>query len=457
MTHRSVIRRGRTPLVAAAVALVALMGSALAAGAGTAGTAGSAARWTRISGPGNDGIQLGLARTRDGVLDVIWNRGNPAPTTIFDTRYSPSGAKLGTTTVAKNFGGAEGLALLVMPDGTLRLFAIGSPTTGSPVSGVNTFTSAGGGTGWKLDQGVVWSGSGSNLGATLTKDGEPVTAYSGVFHKGLGSGTPTTVCSCFSVTSDVATDAGSGAVVMAGIGQPAGQKEAGTFVEQALPSVGGRVLLPSANIGPGGYGISGRIGAAGVYVMYTDDLRPQVTKPAVRLYRYHGPTRVIARGPYTFAKAFAGPAGRLWLAWGDAKDGVFVTRTNKAAGRLEPVQKLKAPAGTQYAWNAQGEGSVGPLDLFVDADNGKGHGFWHTHVLPRLTVQTHVSRSSSRSTATISVTDAGDPVAGAVVVVGGKHLKTPASGRVVLTLRPGSYPVRVGAPGFAAATTRIKA
>ena len=58
---------------------------------------------------------------------------------------------------------------------------------------------------------------------------------------------------------------------------------------------------------------------------------------------------------------------------------------------------------------------------------------------------------------TVSVRDAGDPVAGASVAVGGRHLKTGAAGTVTLTLRPGSYSAAVSAPGYAPATTSFHA
>src|SRR6185437_2679675 len=109
-----------------ALAAVAL---ALTAGLGRAAPAGPA--WSRVSGPTQPGVQLGLARTPDGVLHVIWNRG-ASPTSIFETRLSASGKTLGTSTVATGFDGNGGLGLLAMPDHTLRLFAAGATHPGSP-------------------------------------------------------------------------------------------------------------------------------------------------------------------------------------------------------------------------------------------------------------------------------------------------------------------------------------
>jgi hypothetical protein len=441
------------------IVVTVVLGGALTARAGSTAAAGSS--WTRISGPGNTGQQLGLARTPDGVLNAIWNRGDPGPTTIFDTRFSSTGTPIGTQTVGSSFGGAGGLALLVMPDGSLRLFASGAHTNGSTVVGVNTFTASAGGTGWTLDPSAVWGGPGAaaaTIGATLTKDGQPVTGWRGVFQVGLApGGSGTTACSCFTLQGDLATDAGSGTVVMSGLGQPSGYKLGGTFVEQVVPSVSGLVVLPSGTQGFGDSGISGRLGAAGVYVLYSDNTRSSVTKPAVRLYRYQGATRTIAQGAFTIAKVFPGPAGRLWLVWGDAQDGVFVTRTNKAAGALEPVQKLAAPPGSGFLWNADGEGSQGALDLFVDADAG-GRGFWHAHVLARFSLTAkvgHRGKNATKATVVLSLRDAGDPVSGATISVGGKKLTTSATGKGTLTLKPGSYKASAAASGYSSALAKF--
>jgi hypothetical protein len=436
----------------AAVAAIVAPAAATGAGAGAART--SATAWNRISGPTGAGIELGLARTAGGTLHVIWNRGNPAPTSIFDTRISAAGKAQGTTTVATNWGGANGLALLVMPDTTLRLFATGAIATGSNVGGVNTLTAGPTGTGWKLDQGAVWGGAGaeaaSTIGATLTKDGQPVTSWAGYVKVGLDTSYSTTPYEPFMGSSVVATDGVSGAVFLSG--EEGNGKQSGTWIEQVLPSKGRGVVLPSAARDGGISGMSTRLGASGAYVAYENTTLAGVSKPTVRLYRYGGATRTIASGQFTTAKVFAGPEGRLWLAWGDNTDGIFVTRTNKAAGSLEPVQKLTPPPGTSYVWNAQGEGSTGPLDLFVDVSFGSGRGFWHTHVLPLLSPRVSVSRTR---VVTVSVRDAGDAVAGAVISVGGKRLKANGKGNATLALKAGSYAATVSAAGYVPASVRF--
>ena len=96
------------------IALTAIFVATAAALVTAAGAGGAAPRttWSRISGPTQPGVQLGLARSADGVLHVIWNRG-ATPTSIFETRLSPKGKAVGTSTVATGFDGNGGLGLLV--------------------------------------------------------------------------------------------------------------------------------------------------------------------------------------------------------------------------------------------------------------------------------------------------------------------------------------------------------
>ena len=150
--------------------------------------------WVRISGGTNAatgaGVQLGLARTAAGTLNVIWNRG-ATKTSIYDTRISFVGKILGTNTVVTGWAGAGGLALLDMPGNTLRLFAAGG-ASGSAINGINTFTAPAAGTPWALAPKDAWGGlfasEAPSVSATLTGSAEVVTAWPGFYHTGVVSG-----------------------------------------------------------------------------------------------------------------------------------------------------------------------------------------------------------------------------------------------------------------------------
>ena len=405
--------------------LLALVSTA--AGVAAAGAAGTG--WTRISGPAAPGVQLGLARTADGVLHVIWNRGATG-TSIFETRFSAAGKSTGTSTVATGWNGNVGLALVTMPNKTLQLFAAGT-------DGIHTFTASAAGRSWSAQSVGPWGGAiaeaSAVIGATLTKDGQPVTAWRGNAAEGVPPASiPQNGYEGGMGESFLATDAATGAVLLSGETN-AGQ--GGAYIQQILPSPGPKVLAgPLAK--DWSVSSSGRIGAAGVYLANANGKN-------MRLSRYRGSSKTLATGPYFSAGLCAGPQGRLWVAWGDASDGLFVTRSSRAVGAFEPVQKLRTPSSNGLTF-VQCDGSVGPLDLFAN----DGTGFFHSHLLARFAVRAAVRGGK----ATISVRDAGDPVAGATVGVGGRHLKTGANGSVTLALRKGSYSVSASAPGYATAT-----
>ena len=109
-------------------------------------------------------------------------------------------------------------------------------------------------------------------------------------------------------------------------------------------------------------------------------------------------------------------------------------------------------------WNAQGEGSAGPLDLFADVERAPGdRGFWHRHILPRLSAFAEVIRDTTTGKGVppkpteviVRVSDAGDPVAGATVTIGGKAERTDADGRARFTLAThGPFRGTVAAEGY---------
>jgi hypothetical protein len=435
MRHSSVLA-----VLIVAIALLPLTASA------TTSRSDARTAWDRISGPTQPGVELGLARTKDGVLHAISNRG-VSGTSISETRIAPSGRTIGTSTVATGWDGNGGLALVTMPNGTLRLFAAGATHAGSNAFGINTFTAPAGGGSWQLQNGVFWGGAVANsaayIGATLTRDGQPVTAWRGLAGEGLPPQT-SRVYQGGMTASQLATDAGNGAVLLSGVTNAG---KGGVYVQQVLPDQGARVVLPlPAGINDWNSSLSARTGADGVYVAYADG-------KAARLYRYGGKTLTLRSGPFVSAAVCAAPAGRLWVAWGDKVDGVFATRSNMGVSAFEPVQRLKLAQNTTDGLTyLQCEGSTGPVDLFADVFIGAAGGFWHTHLLPRFSLLERAQRSQ----VTLIARDAGDPVPGASIKVAGRRVVTGANGQATLVLRRGGYSASATAPGYASASLRFQ-
>jgi hypothetical protein len=470
-----------TACLPAACALLGAAAFAPTAGAG-ARPAGQypvgTATWTRIDG-GTDnatqvGIQLGLARTPDGILHVIWNRGY-TPTTIFQTLISPKGSLLKTTTVASNWDGNGGLALLVMPNHTLRLFVSGGykPGLGAHFVGVNTFTAPESGASWSYDPGLVWGGvfAGSEIAATLGPGGQVVTAFSDSYHVGLGPHGPTPAVHPDMFNPQLATDQATGAVIYGGV-TIAGK--GGTFAQRLLPSPGPALMLGSATENASA-GLAARIGG-GVYIVTANG-----SSQTLALTRYGGSTvKVAVGGGYTRANVFAAPDGRLWVAWFDFRgSAMYVTRSNNAVTKFEPVQTLLLPAvAVGTVSGIQGEGSLGPLDLFADMQSGNETGFLYTHVLAVMTATTAVTTVTKKIPITgkkgkvlgfklkvvgfelkVTVTDAGDPLAGASVTANAKHATTGKFGVASFSFgaaSAGPVDVTVTDPGYHLLTTSAR-
>jgi hypothetical protein len=446
-------RRPHLVLGAAALAMTIALATAGPASAAKA----VKAKWNRIDGPNGAGNEIGLVRGSDGVLHAVWISGT-TPSTISDTRISAAGRPAGSSTIATGWDGNGGIAGLMMPDQTLRLFVTGGHTPNLPTAqtGVNSFTAPASGSPWTLDAGRVWGGTlaydSGTLGATLMNDGTPVTAWSGAgvgtVHVGLDPSAPNSAFGSDLGASWLATDHGSGAVVLSG---PTVAGSGGAFVQPVLPSAGAAQTLPGIS-NEQASGLAGRIGEGGVYVAWTDGKTIKLTKAG-------GATRTLARGPFGFAKVFAAPGGRLWVAWGDTNDGLYVTRSNGAVTKFEAVQHLKLASGDVAGLaNENGNGLAGPLDFFALFQiGGSDRGYWQTHVFPKLSISKSVGKSKrGKRSVTFTVTDAGDPVSGASVKVGKKKGKTGANGRVTLSLPPGSLKEKASAPGYAGVSGRVK-
>ena len=170
----------------------------------------------------------------------------------------------------------------------------------------------------------------------------------------------------------------------------------------------------------------------------------------VFLWRY-GTAKAVAvpgSGATRFVAITPGPDGRLWIAWYRTSTNTLCTvRTNKADTRFGPVECYPSPY-FEIQTLAIGGGTLGRLDVVLGGPN-------NAHLAPLvLTTQSLTALALSASGATInnkgshkisfSVTDAGDPVAGATVIVDGKKLHTNAAGTVTVTFAKGTNPGTYG-------------
>jgi hypothetical protein len=451
--------RGRALVVVAIVAALALAASA---------SGGPRGQWTRLPGTVLNFAEPGLARTGDGVLHVVYTRRNGAKEDLIHLEVSPAG-QVGPDAVA--LGGWASMShpdLLRMPDGSLRAFfgGIRSTNPGETNNAMNTATAPAAGAPWTLKPGkaaqATYAYATGVAGAGLAKDGTPISTWSGSpglgFHYGIEASSPDGTIpqtGCCLYTPDVAVDSASG---QAWVGFHSNENAGpGLYVNAIGPGgpQGARRLAPGSVTGkdsiyPGNRtSLTGRIGAAGVYLFYGQGY-PTFKTLALWKVDTAKPQLVIKADRNEHANVAAAPEGRLWLMW-EQNGTVYAARTNRAASRVGAVNAIKTPGGaTIYRLN--GEGSAGPLDLIANLAAG-GQSLFHQQVWPK------VSLTGSRSGTKIvfRVTDAGDPVAGATVKAGGKALKTAGNGTATLSPAPkGRVKATASKAAYAPATGTVR-
>jgi hypothetical protein len=195
----------------------------------------------------------------------------------------------------------------------------------------------------------------------------------------------------------------------------------------------------------------------GVYLAYCANKSPC---PRLELWRV-GAAKAMAvpsSANALNATLAQGPGGRIWVAWSNRQSNkVFVTRTNKAGTRFGVVRSYATPC-VESGLLGLGGSPLAKLDVGMSCLNSalKQEQFV-AQVLAGLSLSFPgtVHLGSKGVTVKITVTDAGDPVAGATVKFAGKTLKTNAKGQVSVTLaksaKTGGYKISVTAPNYAAA------
>ncbi len=452
-----------TPAAAVAAGFVLLAAALTAGSAGHAAVLAPAGPFKRLDTVKATTSQaVAAARTPNGVLHLVYQTLSGSSVTGLSTiAISPAGKPGPAASVVSGWQAGQP-GLLALPGGTLQtVFGAISP---SKVSGVWGVSSTNGGVGWTSPSLVGAGGDYESLAYAADVTGavsgtQPVLALPSagnlVVQVGLGGGsTPakiTTQADGSTTDADLAVDAASGQVVA---GWPSVAHQPALYLQGVSP-VGAPQKVPGQS--RNAVVLAGRDAGPGVFAAYTSDGKH------VRLLRYGGGSVAVGSRAGTTAKVLAaatGPAGRIWVMWGDdSGGGVAVTRSNKAVTRFETIQQVTLNPLSLY--RLEGDGRLGPLDLLADVIPGKGptvSGLYYARVLPvfATTVAVHAVKNGKGvivgHVLTVSVTDAGDPVPGAKVSAGGKQATTGKNGSAALTFgvsTVGALKLTVTAPGYA--------
>jgi hypothetical protein len=272
------------------------------------------------------------------------------------------------------------------------------------------------------------------------------------------------------------TDTATGAVYVAWF--QAFEKQA-YWVEQILPSQGAPVEAPSSathitpfenNQPDEPVALAARIGG-GVYMAYCV-ANSREPCDHIDLWKVGSSRVMIVPGSRHVTGArlalAADTLGNMSVAWFSSAHGINVihsVRTNPAVTAWGVVRSTSLPAHTSDVYNLQAEGSSARLDLLVTellSTPGLPIGLFQTQILPGLSLKANRASFSSQKSkrVTFTVTDAGQPIRGAVVRCLGKKGSSNSAGKVKLKFRKGeprgSHRCTVVHADYAVGTLKIK-
>ncbi|BEP15431.1 hypothetical protein acdb102_37420 [Acidothermaceae bacterium B102] len=447
----------------AALMTAAALSVTVLAGASPA-EAGPPAVWTRLTtSHGLTGLTEARLVRFHGALQVFWTQTDAASSTSIRVRSLSSAGKpaQATRTVVSGWATLINEPSPIIENGQL-LLAFGGIHSGDPYdkfSGAITYASSIDGVTWTLGDGALSEHRDylDNGTGAVDDAGTPVVAFAPTtvnrvsLHRGIDPSFPAATPDTYTSPTpggvgdiNLARDSKTGEIWAAWYSL--GNSSAGLYYQQVYPSVGPLVELPGAALPYQQIAMAARVGG-GVYIGYTVG-DPIPTK--VRLVKAGSPAHqdISAPGAVNLALA-AGPGGRVWLAWRRNQGATLtVVRTNTTVSRFGPAVPVASPT-TYGIGHVAVNGPTGPLDVVVSATTGKPLAsyvaLFHTQVRAPLSValSRHSVASATGGKVVATVTDAGQPVAGAKVTLGGVSVRTNGQGRATITVKPRTHKGKV--------------
>ena len=432
-------------------------------------------KWTQITtGGGQSGIRnIGVARTADGTLHVVWQR---EPGTVLHTGISASGRAGAATPIVTGWAGVGDADVAVGANGELLAFWAGGRTTnsGDPLVGLNLATSTNGGSSWALTPASIVKEAFAHARTpnVAVVNGTPIQAWYDVgepfVHVGVDPNRPGVRHAPPGTNQEIAANS-TGETWIAWCNGLTPSAGLGVYVERIDPATGA-AAVPAARV-PGSFtrfqgadahlcpaaartALVARAGggffvaAITGYPTETDLIvwRIGSARPVVVARSKDGLTEEVALA--------ADPNGRIWVAWSDfvgARPFVYFRRSNRSGSVWGATVGVAAPASYTDFANADLSAQAGRLDALVRIGNGTAVNLFHTQVSPGLTLVAKGGR-----VVVLRVLDAGDPVAGATIKVGGRTLKTNARGTASVDLARGSFKAVASKAGYVSAAARVR-
>jgi hypothetical protein len=453
------LRRAPALLLAAALA-VPLVASSPA-------TAGPLGTWTRVSGDAPEDIGIiarpSSVRTPDGLLHVVYTRQDDSSNqSLLHVVLGDDGEVLSRSTVVSGWDALSrdpeillsGSGLRVVfsglrdvvatdPFNSGRMYHATSDATGATWTLQPTYLSKSGfayasnGTGAvDLADGsamVAWTPSGTRVYLRSGEVADPEAA---------SADQETGVDRCCVYDAELARVPGTDEVWASWVANGGTSTSLGVFVQRVAPTFGPVLRAPRSVVDyEGTESMSPLSGSAplvatadGVYVAYPVGYP---TRQYVGVWRVGdaAPTRLPASEDARYAALSVAPGGRLWAAW-VSDDDVRAARSSVGVSRWGAAVDLgfRTVTGEPSSWGVDLDATGGTADVLLNDSTA----LWHQEALPGLTLAAAPDRLrvDRRTRVTFTVTDAGDPVAGAEVRLADERCTTAADGTCSVQVRP---------------------
>jgi hypothetical protein len=401
--------------------------------------------------------RIGVARTSDGVLHIVWSRGGAGTAwALFDTAVTPAGNVAAPKVIASGWSRIDDPAVVAHGRALTVVFpGVKTDKTGDPTDGLDSATNSGGG--WSVRAAAIDASdfAGSPVPALAqTTDAKLVQAWPANGQVAVQSGLDpaATVQRGFGKGDNVAL-AGSDSVWVGWCGtQP------GIFVRAVNPGsaapTGPTLRMPGSQTTrcPAATRVQlvARAGGGAFAAASVSSER------AVLVWKVGSSAATTVAGDSGIKQQIAlaaDPDGRLWVGWRDTSSGqLLFRRSNRTATEWGAVVSTSVPASQDGVYNLDLAGQSDRVDAIArTARSSSGVSLLHTQIFPGLTV----SATGTSGHATVVVTDAGDPVAGSTVHVGTHLLRTTGDGTAGLDLAPGSYAVSATKADYVGASTHV--
>jgi hypothetical protein len=440
--------------------------------------------WTKISTDTSLGIaSAGLYRTADGMLHVAWARHDTGSYSLNYSTVGPNATLDGTGTIVKGWTGVSFYPRLVagLSGGIRAVFTGANGVAGSPynIGTMYSAVSSAAGTTWTLVKGSMSQSTfipATDTSAATQSAGTPLATWPGgsgvAFHVGTDPNTPAT-----KPDGTVAVASGSGTVVGTTLAREtdgslwvawftaSGASDQAYWVDKITPAEAGKTEAPGSGSTSGAnnqphQSVAFAAGAnGGGYLAYCV-ATSTIGCAHIALWKVGAAKATTVPGSTTQHAAHvaiaAAPGGHLWVLWYDtSQNKIHVIRSNAAVTKFGPGQTIAAPPSTSELDGLQAEGSQGPLDVLAlvqQTTAGTTPSYWDIQLLPKLTLTGAPATVAPGKVVTFTVTDVGDPVAGATVTFLGKKATTNSSGVATITVptgtAAGSYQATAALTGY---------